>query len=190
MCSDNASHRWAPSQLVRLHFPPAFLLCRNRPHVKWRAFDLSPAWNHVHRIRINTAKLNFLVPRNGERERERESASQRPILSARLLWEANVKKRCPSHIDKTSRCAITETKFQNFEWKQWALPCDASSENTLQICQLCNFAHLLQLKQIICFMEWLVLCEIHFRLNTTPWSSLQMTQKFQTYNIYHYASQF
>ena len=125
-----------------------------------------------------------------ERERERENASQRPILSARLLWEANVKKRCPSHIDKTSRCAITETKFQSFEWKQWALPCDASSENTLQICQLCNFAHLLQLKQIICFMEWLVLCEIHFRLNTTPWSSLQMTQKFQTYNIYNYASQF
>ena len=52
---------------LRLHFPPAFLLCRNRPRVKWRALDLSRARNHAHRIRINRTKLNFLVPRNGER---------------------------------------------------------------------------------------------------------------------------
>ena len=87
MCSDNASHRWAPSQLVRLHFPPAFLLCRNRPHVKWRAFDLSPAWNHVHRIRINTAKLNFLVPRNGKRERERERTLHNAPFCPRACFE-------------------------------------------------------------------------------------------------------
>ena len=165
--------------------PPIALFClhfyffRNRPHVKWRAFDLSPAWNHVHRVRINNANATV-----------KDNASQRPISSASLLCETSVKKRCPSHIDRLRDVRSRKTKFQNFEWKQWAPPCDASSENTLQICQLCNFAHLLQLKQIICFMERLVLCEIHFGLNTTSWSSLQMTQKFQTYNIFHYASQF
>ena len=35
-----------------------FYLFRNRPHVKWRAFDLSPAWNHVHRVRINNANAS------------------------------------------------------------------------------------------------------------------------------------
>ena len=83
----------------------------------------------------------------------KDNASQRPVSSASLLCETSVKKRCPSHIDRLRDVRSRKTKFQNFEWKQWAPPCDASSENTLQICQLCNFAHLLQLKQIICFME-------------------------------------
>ena len=88
MCSDNASHRWAPSQLVRLHFPPAIFTLSQPTACEMAGLrslaglePCAPYSNQHSQTQLPGA------PQRRERERERERALHNAPFCPRACFE-------------------------------------------------------------------------------------------------------